>query len=410
MEEIIISKEREQEKTYGTPDSSKIFDEIIAQEQMMARELLASASKFIGQRSMTFQVNDLVLGGQLPVWVKITESKGGLVFNIWETGGSGDLRAFYANISKELIGTLKTTALSDGLTTTAQGSDSVTSVGSKDTTMDGTQTKFDFGAEIGTQGAGKDFYTSFSFRLDSGLRPMSLKDISSQAMGVRVTSVSGVDGGNSSKLVETTVEKVFDASNAVISIADATVQKGFTGDLLTDAKAALAGASTLRIDSWQLGGESDRTYKAGETALFDKATETYITVRADGTYSLIGRNAGAMSAGEIIGNNLRYTAVATEVKDATSFVTDSAIATIFMKGTNGALTADAITGKTAEGRAFSLDMNKFIHDEDRYDTHTFALGDMKFRLLDRDGNELDANLIDTSGLDSRSMQKPASSP
>ncbi|MCE9508284.1 MAG: hypothetical protein K8R48_08260, partial [Alphaproteobacteria bacterium] len=404
MEPILTEEELLRTQTvYGPEDPSKVFEEMLAREQMMAKELLAIAQKTIGERSMTFLVNDLINGARVDVWVRITESKNGLEFKIWEdtkAAPDGDLRAFYASVADSaLIGTLKMTDLTGGaLTATAYGSDSITKVGSSDTTMTGTQTKFDLGAEIGTSGAGHDFYTGFSFRLDSSLRALTLKDVSGQSMGVRLTS-SGVTGGDSSKLVEVTSTKLVDAQNSVMSFDDTSVDRGITFDLLKDARAAMDGAASLTITTWKLG---DTYHKAGETAIFDEKTGTRITVNADGTATLMGKDATSMSLREIIGQNLVYSVRAADLKDATSFSEDTSTTTLFINGTDQRGTTVTIDLRAEEGKALSFDMHDFVKDADRYDFYSFDLSEPQFAVYDAEGRLVDSKLwmdrIDTSSL------------
>jgi len=163
----------------------------------------------------TFVIDCAYTDGSDPVKVQVTVTENGdgtLTFTLTQLSGYiGDLRGFFFDLADEnLIGTLSVAGT--GFTELQQGDDSVYDLGNG-ATMAGGYTgddaaceisvgpgngtdNFDVGIEIGTQGANPDFYSTFTFTLDSsgeGSRDLTLADLQGELVGVRLTSTSDGD-------------------------------------------------------------------------------------------------------------------------------------------------------------------------------------------------------------------------
>ena len=115
----------------------------------------------------------------------------------------GDLRAFYLDFASAETFTITNfksyagydatgTPIATAPTSTSVVSEGVTSVGSKDTNMNGADGgTFDAGIEIGTSGIGKDDVGSISFTV-TGSTALTFQDFLTASFGIRVTSV-GLD-------------------------------------------------------------------------------------------------------------------------------------------------------------------------------------------------------------------------
>lgn len=114
-------------------------------------------------------------GGGLVIGVYAQAVEGGVKFWVEVESGTADLRGFFLDIG-------------------APGGP-YTRAGHADNNMNGTGYTFDYGVQIGTQGAGKDVFTKATFTLND-LPGMSLAEwLDGATFGIRATSV-GMDGSS----------------------------------------------------------------------------------------------------------------------------------------------------------------------------------------------------------------------
>ncbi|MCF8207958.1 MAG: VCBS domain-containing protein [Rhodoferax sp.] len=314
--------------------------------------------------TMTFQINDRSTDGSGPAtWVTVVENPDGTLGVRVAVEGAllGDLRGVFFDISNEaLIGTLKLSEASAGLTEFRQGNDTIKDLGdgANMNGMLGSDNGYDLGIEIGSSGIGKDDYRAFSFTLGSSARALTLQDLSQSDFGVRLTSV-GTDGSArtaSAKMLETTSNAVSALADVVLAFEDTPA----TGNLLTNDLTGLRVGELTTLTDWNGAAP-------GSTQSLDAAAGATLTVHADGSYVLDTTAADALSAGETLTYSFTYGVKSQS--QATSWSTDSATFTVTVKGTNdGPVAADDLGEQILENASTSGNVLVNDSDVDRLDT------------------------------------------
>ena len=175
-------------------------------------------------------------GGGLVIGVYAQAVEGGVKFWVEVESGTADLRGFFLDIG-------------------APGGP-YTRAGHADNNMNGTGYTFDYGVQIGTQGAGKDVFTKATFTLND-LPGMSLAEwLDGATFGIRATSV-GMDG-SSVKLI------------GMAEFPEVTVSIAPNGDVLEDAPAVFTVSIDMPIDEdllVTLSNGDSVTIPAGSTSV-----------------------------------------------------------------------------------------------------------------------------------------------
>lgn len=130
-------------------------------------------------------LSDEVGGGDIEVTVEVVN------------GTIADLRGLFFNIDESFVDGLS--VVGDDVTDSQFAVNNVSNLGGG-VNMNGTQTDFDGGVEIGTSGIGRDDISSTTFILSHDTDDLTLDLFENQDFGVRLTSV-GANRNGSSKLV-----------------------------------------------------------------------------------------------------------------------------------------------------------------------------------------------------------------
>jgi len=314
--------------------------------------------------SMTFQINDASTDGvKVAVWVTITENPDGtLTFNVSQEGGIvGDLRGIFFDVADEsILNSLVITAVSSDIRI---GDDSIKDLGAGANMngLLGTDKGYDVGIEVGTSGIGGDDNRSYSFKLDSTARDLSLSDFANVDFSARLTSV-GVLGG-----ARTDSTKILESTSAAISLTDeaaVVLENSQTNGSLLD---GLGLSGTTEVTGWSGGA-------VGEQIDLKSDGDTIGTLRlnADGSYVLDAGAADELSAGEEIEFNFSHTA--RNQDEATSWSVDSAALKVTVIGVNdGPVANDDEGGRVTEDANLSGSVTSNDSDIDRLDTHIWSL-------------------------------------
>jgi hypothetical protein len=281
-------------------------------------------------RSLTFTLDTQTGDDEMaPVTITITEQEdGSLTFTITSEGDGdnliGDLRALFFDVSDDsLLGTLSVTG--DDITDFDESGD-VTSLGGDATSSGVPDSPFEIGVEFGTSGKATDDIQTTTFTLSSDLRDLTLDDIALESFAIRQTSVGDADGDRegSDKLFGPAPYPV-NAIDDAITVPEDEIGTGnvFANDIDEDAGDADNNGIPDGLAITAINGDPSQV---GETT--EIADNVFVTVNADGSYTVDATDADYLSAGETIVHTVEY-----DVDDGNGG-TDSAVLTITVVGVN----------------------------------------------------------------------------
>ncbi|MCE9508160.1 MAG: hypothetical protein K8R48_07600 [Alphaproteobacteria bacterium] len=333
-----------------------------------------TAPTTLANSSVTFKLNDVMLGGKTDTWCTVTQVNGQLVFKIWDTLGADLTGLFFDWADKMESGILNNFQItSDGkapLGALTTGNDSVTNLGGG-VTMDGLVSKadaFDAGMTVGLSGGASaggvaDLYSSVSFTMSS--KDGTALDLSSVlnglTIGVREQSVLDANGQptSSAKIMET-IDTITTAKNDVVTLTENTVSTTsvFANDGLTSAtKAAiLTWGIALKGED---GSAVTKEFPVGKAVGIGFGATAMMT--ADGKLVIDASGSDAMYQDQVANFTFFYTAQYT-TGDMTS--TFSAKVAVTLTGENDAPIITHDISLTADGAAASDNVLNYSTDID----------------------------------------------